>query len=197
MGSSPLARGTSTAFKNAIVPSRLIPARAGNILPLGSCPAAGPAHPRSRGEHRARKLSPPVPPGSSPLARGTCLGGLMMESRARLIPARAGNMRRGTGQLTCSPAHPRSRGEHFALRCSRLMQVGSSPLARGTFLNHRLARAALRLIPARAGNMNLAPHSDFFTPAHPRSRGEHRNNTFACHIRPAHPRSRGEHQLSN
>ena len=50
---------------------------------------------------------------------------------------------------------------------------GSSPLARGTRLGHRLEAARVRLIPARAGNTGQTSPQDGGTAAHPRSRGEH------------------------
>ncbi len=50
---------------------------------------------------------------------------------------------------------------------------GSSPLARGTFANSELRKLAVRLIPARAGNIRLRRSRQPRHPAHPRSRGEH------------------------
>ena len=49
-------------------------------------------------------------------------------------------------------AHPRSRGEHQAGRLGNTLDLGSSPLARGTPADKRLEIAAYGLIPARAGN---------------------------------------------
>ena len=51
-GSSPLARGTSNEETHECYPSRLIPARAGNILLYTRLHRVTTAHPRSRGEHR-------------------------------------------------------------------------------------------------------------------------------------------------
>ena len=91
IGSSPLARGTHSRAKNHAGLLRLIPARAGNTG-VG-CPDSDSleAHPRSRGEHTSIGLMGAVPPGSSPLARGTLTFTCRQQHRARLIPARAGN----------------------------------------------------------------------------------------------------------
>ena len=152
-GSSPLARGTFSEYEDEVRARRLIPARAGNIFPKESQRLLRTAHPRSRGEHSMNSTMRSVMVGSSPLARGTSPRAAHELHLTRLIPARAGNIPLSQRGPCRREAHPRSRGEHryrlgFSHRCS-----GSSPLARGTFLNHRLARPALRLIPARAGNM--------------------------------------------
>ena len=131
-GSSPLARGTSRfghlrealsrliparagnmlRYTGTGTPVRLIPARAGNILSARDLRNTLAAHPRSRGEHPSVVCEVSVIIGSSPLARGTYPGPCNEAATARLIPARAGNisMRRPCGARL--PAHPRSRGEH-------------------------------------------------------------------------------------
>ena len=70
-GSSPLARGTSAHQPVQSHLGRLIPARAGNISAGGQWLRREAAHPRSRGEHAILRLRWRLPPGSSPLARGT------------------------------------------------------------------------------------------------------------------------------
>ena len=50
---------------------------------------------------------------------------------------------------------------------------GSSPLARGTLAEVQEKGAAIRLIPARAGNMSMGRGYAAQNAAHPRSRGEH------------------------
>ena len=90
-GSSPLARGTSSASASSSASARLIPARAGNTLDALPALVFIAAHPRSRGEHAARRVSSLGTPGSSPLARGTHNRLEKISRLARLIPARAGN----------------------------------------------------------------------------------------------------------
>ena len=111
--------------------------------------------------------------GSSPLARGTCRQHNVLVRALRLIPARAGNMSRPRRREWCSSAHPRSRGEHLVEISSCMAFFGSSPLARGTCRQHNVLVRALRLIPARAGNISNSSLSSDLMAAHPRSRGEH------------------------
>ena len=70
-GSSPLARGTCLAGRDAPRDRRLIPARAGNMNAPTIRGAPTAAHPRSRGEHALLLTFVVVVCGSSPLARGT------------------------------------------------------------------------------------------------------------------------------
>ena len=155
-----------------------------------STPAA--AHPRSRGEHANSLFIFPRPPGSSPLARGTFLGVFSVIIEFRLIPARAGNIMNvqfSPGALT---AHPRSRGEHMGWLSSIGLGCGSSPLARGTWGVRRCRLRLLRLIPARAGNIQSTRSCPCLPPAHPRSRGEHdRFEAVASRVIGSSPLARG------
>ena len=131
-GSSPLARGTCIRGCRRCRGSRLIPARAGNIG--ASYPTRGrrAAHPRSRGEHCFSSAREIKPSGSSPLARGTLHPVTRRGQSARLIPARAGNIRAPCPAIRLATAHPRSRGEHLVRALLSPFPLGSSPLARGT-----------------------------------------------------------------
>ena len=173
VGSSPLARGTRSSCRSLSVSFRLIPARAGNTAEAGTAIVGWTAHPRSRGEHRRRRLLCALASGSSPLARGTRVHLFLYDLPRRLIPARAGNTF-GLGSARPSlPAHPRSRGEHFARGSTRSNHLGSSPLARGTLYGINTCYAVFRLIPARAGNTGRRGRCASWSSAHPRSRGEH------------------------
>ena len=90
-----------------------------------------------------------------------------------LIPARAGT----TVFLISVPvmgwAHPRSRGDHCAVRPVPNVDAGSSPLARGPHLEVKPAVSVYGLIPARAGTTNYVDITDWNAGAHPRSRGDH------------------------
>ena len=134
-----------------------------------------------------------------------------------LIPARAGNTEHGEHGHRRIGAHPRSRGEHLSAPAGATSAKGSSPLARGTRVEHLLKFQKPR--------------------AHPRSRGEHQEHykgqprqmgssplargtpdgdwarrvgigliparagntsltSHQPHAKRAHPRSRGEHLYS-
>ena len=151
-GSSPLARGTRTLPVAVHQPFRLIPARAGNTLGTPLVWMRQSAHPRSRGEHALREGELARQSGSSPLARGTQSRVRRNDRLLRLIPARAGNTREPPNEAPPSPAHPRSRGEHFRVSLPVFPLHGSSPLARGTQTRAYPPGARPRLIPARAGN---------------------------------------------
>ena len=134
-GSSPLARGTPGTVFVVNDNDRFIPARAGNTGRRRRRPGASPVHPRSRGEHLHESASGCVPPGSSPLARGTPARAPVDGGRKRFIPARAGNTDRGCCGSRGTTVHPRSRGEHALSSRSGRAWPGSSPLARGTRAN--------------------------------------------------------------
>ena len=69
--------------------------------------------------------------------------------------------------------HPRRRGEHVGRRRPSVDNRGSSPQARGTPLDERLAALKNRFIPAGAGNTCARPRKTRAIPVHPRRRGEH------------------------
>ena len=151
-GSSPLAWGTHARPDLARGAGRFIPARAGNTTP---CPISAPpptVHPRSRGEHPPTSRPAATCHGSSPLARGTLKRLRGQVSRARFIPARAGNTRTHTWPSRKQTVHPRSRGEHAYTTVLLPATTGSSPLARGTPCPPSYWESGGRFIPARAGN---------------------------------------------
>ena len=154
-GSPPLARGTPAGSYKVSYPFRLTPARAGNTRPKTVGAGANPAHPRSRGEHEPSFTCHNSPSGSPPLARGTPPPGFVLLQVLRLTPARAGNTNQAQMSLYSSPAHPRSRGEHWHPFHQIMQALGSPPLARGTLMNPVEAKRAGRLTPARAGNTHM------------------------------------------
>ena len=131
--------------------SGIIPARAGFTAVFVPVMIISMDHPRSRGVYPVREGLQILRFGSSPLARGLPGGVAGIESRIRIIPARAGFTRPGTAAYSPS--------------------AGSSPLARGL----RCACGALGcgggIIPARAGFTTRLRARRWSARDHPRSRG--------------------------
>ena len=89
-------------------------------------------HPRLRGELAIAALPRLFKTGSSPLARGTPTESAAIWTRARFIPACAGNSPMQFAEVVSDPVHPRLRGELPKAILANLVVRGSSPLARGT-----------------------------------------------------------------
>ena len=151
-GSSPHTRGTHWRDLGRGCRGRFIPAYAGNANPLLNCPGRSPVHPRIRGERQTADTRPATNPGSSPHTRGTRGEQDQDHSRARFIPAYAGNAPSSRGTSRRFPVHPRIRGERPNTRFSRHGICGSSPHTRGTLPQHRGRNRRIRFIPAYAGN---------------------------------------------
>ena len=137
-----------------------------------SRPAAGRAHPRSRGENFVRpRLAIPLR-GSSPLTRGKPPQNQTGTKTPGLIPAHAGKTHETPTKKGSSGAHPRSRGENRGRTPPPGVLRGSSPLTRGKPEPCTRTWGHRRLIPAHAGKTGQV--GMFLNPAraHPRSRGE-------------------------
>ena len=172
-GSSPLTRGALRGHRARPRRARLIPAHAGSTTTPTPSPSQTAAHPRSRGEHPPRRGIVGVGAGSSPLTRGAhgvFLFGVVADG---LIPAHAGSTWSPLSPLQATPAHPRSRGEHFVEGCAHVVEGGSSPLTRGARCRRAPTGFRGRLIPAHAGSTWPCTVTSESASAHPRSRGEH------------------------
>ena len=171
-GSSPLARGTDRPQHADSVFHRFIPAGAGNSGAGSGHGRRHAVHPRWRGEQTSVASSPPLPTGSSPLARGTVQRNAGRLRNGRFIPAGAGNRSPGRDSAPGFSVHPRWRGEQQGLQGGSGGDGGSSPLARGTDLRHRVSVIRQRFIPAGAGNRAAGSGSWLAGTVHPRWRGE-------------------------
>ena len=175
-GSSPLTRGKPVPPPCTPSVDGLIPAHAGKTPSGSPYAASSPAHPRSRGENGFARLTAVGLSGSSPLTRGKRVHRREGRRTRRLIPAHAGKTTVGDGVHFAVPAHPRSRGENAAGIASVALTQGSSPLTRGKPSSSRWQTTLRRLIPAHAGKTPSRWPSALMMAAHPRSRGENRND---------------------
>ena len=155
-GSSPLTRGTPLNLCLGRLPIRFIPAYAGNSSRSKASIFVGAVHPRLRGELKAKLYPELCQDGSSPLTRGT--------------------LYRGGGGVFPYPVHPRLRGE-LSIALARVvpicrfipayagnsnrtakereLQVGSSPLTRGTHGVIPNSRAIAAVHPRLRGELNI------------------------------------------
>ena len=171
-GSSPLTRGKRRRCPECDRRAGLIPAHAGKTTTADLRQQEKAAHPRSRGENRARTPWCAAWPGSSPLTRGKLSSVRRPSPRIGLIPAHAGKTCLAALEDAALKAHPRSRGENDPPANPGMPLVGSSPLTRGKRDNDVSGRRQARLIPAHAGKtwVSCLGMARFW--AHPRSRGE-------------------------
>ena len=114
-GSSPLTRGKPGPSARRFRGGRLIPAHAGKTRLRSPWARRCRAHPRSRGENWSAPKLAVGQSGSSPLTRGKLHSCSSFELHAGLIPAHAGKTPRTPWRRRRSRAHPRSRGENFAI----------------------------------------------------------------------------------
>ena len=150
-GSSPLTRGKPLEERRALLSGRLIPAHAGKTPRCLGQRLVPAAHPRSRGENTDLGKRDARHVGSSPLTRGKRVRGLTLVGLNRLIPAHAGKTILLYSAYAPDRAHPRSRGENFAMPRQPWPVTGSSPLTRGKLGIPPAKLAVARLIPAHAG----------------------------------------------
>ena len=90
-GSSPRMRGTPWIWFHTVRRSGIIPAYAGNTVPVVEQPSADGDHPRVCGEHRDHHQPPWRRTGSSPRMRGTLADHAVEAFACGIIPAYAGN----------------------------------------------------------------------------------------------------------
>ena len=130
-GSSPLMRGKRLIRRVNRVVQGLIPAHAGKTSWRAGPAPPTPAHPRSRGENDVAPAGLGSILGSSPLTRGKRVPPGRWRGQSGLIPAHAGKTFKPRRSSNRPAAHPRSRGENFAVESGSLGLSGSSPLTRG------------------------------------------------------------------
>ncbi len=153
-------------------PARLIPACAGRAGSRGRGCRSIRAHPRMRGEGSTRPAPAAAAIGSSPHARGGRPGQEGHGQDPRLIPACAGRATIRTRTRRYLPTHPRMRGEGPMRIRDVMVELGSSPHARGGRQVRFFVADEVRLIPACAGRAWSCLSLVVSGAAHPRMRGE-------------------------
>ncbi len=131
-GLSPLARGTRRVIFPENNKARFIPAGAGNSRTRHTRASHRPVYPRWRGELGTCLIICVATVGLSPLARGTLISLAIINRLTRFIPAGAGNSRVCSAPCSTNSVYPRWRGELKVAGTPRAVNVGLSPLARGT-----------------------------------------------------------------
>ena len=131
-GSSPRMRGTPFVVIAVTVWRGIIPAYAGNTLPVLPNPFSPRDHPRVCGEHGEIDVCMAGNMGSSPRMRGTRQERVERRGRLGIIPAYAGNTNDADSYSTARRDHPRVCGEHCAGADHVHVEQGSSPRMRGT-----------------------------------------------------------------
>ena len=177
-GLSPLARGTLHGVGFLFDGRRFIPAGAGNTYIRAKNKATATVYPRWRGEHPLPVIQLHCQCGLSPLARGTRCCDYCIWRGPGFIPAGAGNTLVLNRPALETPVYPRWRGEHHKETILRFVQVGLSPLARGTLLQCQQSFPDCRFIPAGAGNTRRWHRQTPVLSVYPRWRGEHYRDRF-------------------
>ena len=188
----PRMRGTPVILMTGWRRIRIIPAHAGNSRQRAAVDGWMADHPRACGELNVYGVYSTVADGSSPRMRGTRDCHYRALTVSRIIPAHAGNSMCRITTIQCSSDHPRACGElsskltfmpskaGSSRACGELSgfmslaicAAGSSPRMRGTQAKRDNPSAALRIIPAHAGNSSTCTLVLLLGSDHPRACGE-------------------------
>ena len=170
-GPSPLARGSLLLIPGRVLQVRSIPAGAGEPMPLESTSSVAAVHPRWRGGATTDEVAAGRAEGPSPLARGS-------HRRRRDEPGDRGSIPAGAGEPwgrrrrpRGTPVHPRWRGGAGNRCLIGVVDVGPSPLARGSRRRADAAQIGAGSIPAGAGEPAARSRRSAPRSVHPRWRG--------------------------
>ena len=191
-GSSPRARGAPAGGRAWAGRAGIIPACAGSTPGRVQEGAPGGDHPRVRGEHCRTRRAAGRPPGSSPRARGAPASLVGVAELVGIIPACAGSTLATSYCIRLHGDHPRVRGEHRDDAPGDVVELGSSPRARGALSRPATASGYTGIIPACAGSTGMTHPATSLSWDHPRVRGEHsRDQLLHPATRGSSPRARG------
>ena len=192
VGSSPRMRGTPFVVIAVTVWRGIIPAYAGNTLPVLPNPFSPRDHPRVCGEHGEIDVCMAGNMGSSPRMRGTPHDVDHGAPELGIIPAYAGNTITLSAMHEAYWDHPRVCGEHATGASTQVNCTGSSPRMRGTPAVTEATNNTARIIPAYAGNTPAACWKSWQAWDHPRVCGEHQSCLQRIRLsRGSSPRMRG------
>ena len=118
----------------------------------------------------------------SPHTRGALRAPAGRHRRRRIIPAYAGSTWKSRWCVVQERDHPRIRGEHHAILCTKVRDKGSSPHTRGALTEDYDEVIAARIIPAYAGSTSLWILTRRWRWDHPRIRGEHRAELYEVSV---------------
>ena len=193
IGSSPRVRGKPEALYTHVCAERIIPARAGQTRCCARQAAGWPDHPRACGANCAANPVEHAAHGSSPRVRGKPRRLLRLSCRFRIIPARAGQTRRGTSRSRTRPDHPRACGANGQHADAGHAVAGSSPRVRGKRRKGSQPHNVIRIIPARAGQTSPRWWAASYRTDHPRACGANRAATLDdMYLHGSSPRVRGK-----
>ena len=165
-GSSQLTRGTLGGSDIRAGLCRFIPACAGNSSKSMPGAPSNTVHPRLRGELKSIEGIDICWCGSSPLTRGTQSKALPRTVPRRFIPAYAGNSFSLSHHPIHYSVHPRLRGELPPKSSFGDMNIGSSPLTRGTLYRGGGGVFPYPVHPCLRGELSV---SSFRSPSSPGS----------------------------
>ena len=148
-----------------------IPAYAGFCSPELQDTPAGKVHPRLRGVLTLFNANVSSVGGSSPLTRGSVTHRELPVKPSRFIPAYAGFWTPCLRRCSCLRVHPRLRGVLEIEEEEDEVQVGSSPLTRGSGGDRSSFDRECRFIPAYAGFCIEEETFHHVVKVHPRLRG--------------------------
>ena len=192
-GSSPRMRGKRATGLALWIPTRIIPAHAGQTGACWPAHAVRPDHPRACGANAMDKAKAASMTGSSPRMRGKRADHVVFHGHARIIPAHAGQTTGSHARRFRSPDHPRACGANNVASALETVVSGSSPRMRGKPTTAAPLPRRHRIIPAHAGQTARRSHRSRTCPDHPRACGANRRvRRGGGHGAGSSPRMRGK-----
>ena len=138
------------------MPSRSIPAHAGDTRQACMASLSVPVHPRACGGYRLNVIPSYPVKGPSPRMRGIQCVSTPTRRLPRSIPAHAGDTEKCTGEYWFQKVHPRACGGYLANQSMHPTDQGPSPRMRGIPQELMPLEEVVRSIPAHAGDTKLA-----------------------------------------